>query len=82
MKVEEIKLAFETNVQLTLIDDLRKDLNEPFKDITKLILLYDVELKNTKDNFIKTFNSMSSNIDKAKNSYKFRKNKRTRSSYA
>ena len=76
MKTKEevlIKLGEQTkkvNVEFTLIDDLRKDLNEPFKDISDLILIYDVELQNLKDKFIKKFNSMSSNISKAKNSYK------------
>lgn len=69
MKVEEIKLAFEANVQFALIDDLKADLNKPFKNGTELEVLYNVELSNIKAKILKEYNTLVSSAEIAKKTY-------------
>ena len=69
MKVEEIKLAFESNVQFALIDDLKADLNKPFKNGTELEVLYNVELSNIKAKILKEYNTLISSAEIAKKTY-------------
>jgi len=71
MKVEEIKVAFSNNqkIEFALIDDLKNDLNTPFKNGTELEVLYNVELSNIKSKILKEYNSLISNSENAKKTY-------------
>ena len=58
MKVEEIQLAFETNVQLALIDDIKKSVNDFNIDFEKALGGVEIARNFSKTGLAKTQNAL------------------------